>query len=135
MEHIDSFRSLESEEFFYFICSIRILDIFKVIYKIVRTHNEGAWRVCCDGYVTADSGTGVVHQAPYFGADDFRVCIDNKIITKDGVTACPVDSAGKFTQKVKDYTGQHVKDADKEIIARLKADGRLVKQARVEHFD
>ena len=95
--------------------------------------DAGAWRVCCDGYVTADSGTGVVHQAPYFGADDFRVCIDNKIITKDGVTACPVDSAGKFTAKVADFTGQHVKDADKEIIARLKADGRLVKQATVNH--
>ena len=40
---------------------------------------KGAWRVCTDNYVTADSGTGVVHQAPYFGADDFRVGIENGI--------------------------------------------------------
>lgn len=33
---------------------------------------KGAFRVLTDGYVTQDSGVGIVHQAPYFGADDFR---------------------------------------------------------------
>ena len=33
--------------------------------------DEGAFRVLCDGYVTSDSGTGVVHQAPFFGAVSF----------------------------------------------------------------
>ena len=37
----------------------------------------GAFRVVADGYVTADSGTGVVHCAPAFGEDDMRVCIAN----------------------------------------------------------
>ena len=73
---------------------------------------KGAWRICTDGYVTADSGTGVVHQAPYFGADDYRVGIENGIITKDGITACPVDNTGRFTAKVSDFTGQHVKGQD-----------------------
>ena len=94
---------------------------------------KGAWRVCTDNYVTADSGTGVVHQAPYFGADDFRVGIENGIITKDGITACPVDNTGRFTKKVADFAGLHVKEADKQIIATLKANGRLVKQATVNH--
>ena len=58
-----------------------------------------AFKICLDSYVTADSGTGVVHQAPYFGADDYRVGIDNKIITKDGKTACPVDNTGNFGWK------------------------------------
>ena len=35
-----------------------------------------------DSYVTDDSGTGIVHCAPAFGEDDFRVCIDNKILSK-----------------------------------------------------
>jgi len=35
----------------------------------------GAFRVLCDGYVRADSGTGVVHQAPAFGEDDYRIGI------------------------------------------------------------
>ena len=95
--------------------------------------NKGAWRVCTDGYVTADSGTGVVHQAPYFGADDYRVGIENGIITKDGITACPVDNTGCFTAKVSDFKGQHVKEADKNIIATLKANGRLIKQATTNH--
>lgn len=33
---------------------------------------KGAFRILCDNYVTEDSGTGVVHQAPYFGEDDYR---------------------------------------------------------------
>jgi hypothetical protein len=37
----------------------------------------GAFRVVADGYVTADSGTGVVHCAPAFGEDDMRVCLAN----------------------------------------------------------
>ena len=37
----------------------------------------GAFRVIADGYVKDDSGTGVVHQAPAFGEDDFRICIQN----------------------------------------------------------
>lgn len=92
-----------------------------------------AHKVCCDTYVTADSGTGVVHQAPYFGADDFRVGIENNIITKDGLTACPVDNSGKFTNKVPDYKGLHVKDADKEIIKTLKGKDRVIKQGQIKH--
>lgn len=92
-----------------------------------------AFRICCDDYVTADSGTGVVHQAPYFGADDFRVGISNKIITKDGLIACPVDNTGSFTSKITEFAGRHVKEADKDIIATLKANGRLVKHSQIKH--
>ena len=35
---------------------------------------KGAFRVLTDEYVTADAGTGIVHQAPAFGEDDYRVC-------------------------------------------------------------
>ena len=38
---------------------------------------KGAFRVVCDGYVTATGGTGVVHQAPAFGEDDYRVALAN----------------------------------------------------------
>ena len=34
----------------------------------------GSFRVVSDTYVTADAGTGIVHQAPFFGEDDYRVC-------------------------------------------------------------
>ena len=67
--------------------------------------------IFADDYVTDDSGTGIVHQAPGFGEDDFRVMKAN------GVTAvpCPVDMEGKFTSEVTDYAGVYVKDADKLI--------------------
>lgn len=70
----------------------------------------------CDGYVSAESGTGVVHQAPYFGEDDNRVCLNYKLITRDQQPICPVDDSGRFTAEVTHFKGLHVKEADPEII-------------------
>ena len=41
--------------------------------KAAPGSDKGAFRVVQDGYVTADAGTGIVHQAPFFGEDDYRV--------------------------------------------------------------
>lgn len=92
-----------------------------------------AHRVLCDGYVTEDSGTGVVHQAPYFGEDDYRVCLANGVIARDSEIVCPVDDTGRFVEPVHDFVGQFVKDADKNIIALLKVKGRLVQAGQVKH--
>jgi isoleucyl-tRNA synthetase len=91
-----------------------------------------AFRVISDNYVTADSGTGIVHQAPAFGEDDFRVCLKNGINDKKDV-ACPVDANGCFTDEVPDYVGQNVKEADEAICEKLKADGRLINKAKYLH--
>ncbi|CAH0587986.1 unnamed protein product [Chrysodeixis includens] len=92
-----------------------------------------AYRVLADSYVTDDSGTGIVHQAPYFGEDDFRVCLAAGVISRDQEIICPVDPSGRFMEPVKDFLGQHVKDADKNIIANLKARNRLVQLGQVKH--
>lgn len=86
--------------------------------------SEGAFTVLSDDYVSTDSGTGIVHQAPAFGEDDFRV------LKAAGIDAlvCPVDMEGKFTAEVTDFAGMHVKAADKEIIKHMKAKGTLYKQ-------
>lgn len=91
--------------------------------------NEGAFQIYADDYVSTDSGTGVVHQAPAFGEDDYRVMKNN------GATAlvCPIDFEGKFTADVSDYAGQYVKDADKDIIRRLKNEGKLYIQEVIDH--
>eukprot|EP01083_Nonionella_stella_P031113 85190_1 len=94
---------------------------------------QGAFRVLSDDYVTDDSGTGIVHQAPGFGEDDFRVCLKNGIIQKGEGVVCPVDPNGRFDESVSDYTGQNVKEADKAIIADLKSSGRLVRQQQIVH--
>lgn len=63
-----------------------------------------------DNYVNEESGTGVVHQAPYFGEDDYRVCIAHEVIARDQKEmVCPVDASGYFSQPVSDFLGQHVK--------------------------
>ena len=94
---------------------------------------SGAFHVVTDGYVTADSGTGIVHQAPYFGEDDSRVCLANKIIVTDGEIVCPIDAKGRFVEPVTDFLGQYIKDADKNIIKNLKQRGRIFKDATVNH--
>ncbi|XP_054281987.1 isoleucine--tRNA ligase, cytoplasmic [Macrosteles quadrilineatus] len=96
-------------------------------------HLKQAFRVLCDGYVTEESGTGIVHQAPYFGEDDYRVCLANGVITRDQEIICPVDESGCFTLPVTDFNGLYVKEADKEIIKKLKADDRLVNAGSVKH--
>ncbi|XP_070558772.1 isoleucine--tRNA ligase, cytoplasmic-like [Ptychodera flava] len=93
---------------------------------------QGAFQVVVDNYVTDDTGTGIVHQAPFFGADDYRVCIEHRVITKEQVI-CPVDETGCFTQEVPDFAGQYVKDADKNIMKMLKQNGRLVDQSTFKH--
>ena len=93
----------------------------------------GAFRVTIDTYVTTESGTGVVHQAPFFGEDDYRVCMAAGIISKDGELACPLDASGRFVEPVTDFNGLYVKDADKEIIKLLKSIKRLVKQETTKH--
>ncbi|XP_017686472.1 PREDICTED: isoleucine--tRNA ligase, cytoplasmic isoform X2 [Lepidothrix coronata] len=99
----------------------------------IQCKDKGAFSVVVDGYVKEEEGTGVVHQAPYFGADDYRVCMDFNIIQKDSVPVCPVDASGCFTAEVADFAGQYVKDADKNIIKALKEKGRLIHSSSFKH--
>ena len=100
-----------------------------------------AFQVCNDTYVTADSGTGIVHQAPAFGEDDMRVCLDHNIIIKGGELPCPINSDGCFIEpicnpefgSVGGKPGLNVKDADKHIIKLLRSIGRLASESVYHH--
>jgi isoleucyl-tRNA synthetase len=81
-----------------------------------------------DDFVTTDDGTGIVHMAPAYGEDDFRVCRAADIELVD-----PLDAEARFVEPVDDYLGLFCKDADKEIIKRLKAEGRLLRQDTIVH--
>ena len=91
--------------------------------------NEGAFRVTNDDYVTTDDGVGLVHIAPAYGEDDFRVC------KEAGMTAFvdPLDDACAFTDQLPEYKGRFCKDCDKDLIKWLKAEGKLVHQATIVH--
>lgn len=96
-------------------------------------HLPDAFRVVSDNYVTEEGGTGIVHQAPAFGEDDYRVCITNGIIGKGEDLPCPVDANGRFTSAVTDFVGKHVKEADDAIAATIKGLGRLVMKENYFH--
>ena len=87
-----------------------------------------AFRILPNDEVSMDDGSGIVHCAPAFGEIDFEVC------GREGIElVCPVDENGLFTSDVPDYTGQFVKDCDKDIIKRLKSSGHLFKQGSIRH--
>jgi isoleucyl-tRNA synthetase len=88
----------------------------------------GAFRVLGAAFVDTEEGTGVVHLAPGFGEDDQATCQENGI-----EVVCPVDEKGEFTAEVPDYQGLQVFDANKPIIQRLKAEGKLVRHETYEH--
>ena len=90
---------------------------------------RGAFVVVADDYVTTDEGTGLVHQAPAFGEDDYR------ILQAAGIEAfaCPVTLGGVFTDEVRDFAGQFVKDADRDIIRHLRERGALYDRDTIVH--
>ncbi len=95
-----------------------------------RAGPEGgrAFRVIHSDHVTTESGTGVVHIAPAFGEDDYYAC------QREGIGLVnPVDDDGVFTAEVGEFAGKKVKDADKDIIAVLKKDGRLYRHDTLMH--
>jgi len=87
-----------------------------------------AFQVIASDHATDEDGTGIVHMAPAFGEDDFLVCQKHNIPLVD-----PVDMEGRFTAEVSDYEGQHVKEADKAIIIRLKEEQKLLHQGTIQH--
>ncbi|AYU83945.1 isoleucyl-tRNA synthetase, putative [Leishmania donovani] len=92
-----------------------------------------AFRVISGTYVTTDAGTGIVHQAPAFGEDDYQACLDAGIFEKGGKFVCPVDENGMFTSEVTDFAGKYVKAADPEIIKALETKGHLFHKASIVH--
>ncbi len=78
--------------------------------------------------VASDEGTGLVHSAPAFGEVDFFAC------AREGIDLVnPIDHNGKFTEEVSDFAGLFVKDADKEIIRRLKGENKVFLHTQVRH--
>ncbi|EOD13546.1 hypothetical protein EMIHUDRAFT_427789 [Emiliania huxleyi CCMP1516] len=94
---------------------------------------SGAFRVITGGFVTDDSGTGIVHCAPAFGEEDYKACLEHGVIRRGEPLVCPVDADGRFSDEVPEWRGLGVKEADKHIIAHLKAQGRIIKVDVINH--
>jgi isoleucyl-tRNA synthetase len=89
---------------------------------------QGAFQVYNADFVTTEDGTGLVHTASGFGEDDYEVLRHTEV-----EPACPIDEECNFTMEVGDYQGRFVKECDKDIIHRLKEEGKLVKRDQILH--
>ena len=79
------------------------------LFEYYSDYKDRAFRVICDNYVTEEGGTGIVHQAPAFGEDDYRVCLLHGIVSKGEDLPCPVDANGRFTSDVPEFKGTYVR--------------------------
>ena len=95
-----------------------------------------AWRITSADFVTTDSGTGAVHEAPAFGEVDYELLVSEQARFESGQgpeLICPVGPNGKFTNEVPDFEGQWVKDADKALTKKLKEENKLYLLEQYEH--
>ena len=111
-------------------------------YEIVETH-PGAFfenmlashpflpktsRLVLADYVTMDSGTGCVHTAPGFGADDYQTC------KRYGIEmVVPVDDQGRHTDYAGKYAGMSTDESNPVILADMKESGMLFAQEDIVH--
>ncbi len=101
---------------------------YEPLFPFFAQHADVAFRVVAAEYVTTDSGTGIVHQAPAHGEDDFQVG------QREGLPIIrPMDLNGIFDARVGEFAGLRAKDADAKIIRRLKDEKKLVDQDTLVH--
>ena len=91
-----------------------------------------------DNYVTNESGTGIVHIAPLFGADDFRVCMENKIINTDASNLPDfLDSEANISKEILfddiNLKGRLILDISELVIDNLKVRGNYFKKESIVH--
>ena len=111
-------------------------------YKILETHPGSFFenmeanhpfldktsRLVTAEYVTMDSGTGCVHTAPGFGADDYETCKRYKI-----EMVVPVDDRGRHTDYAGKYAGMKTEESNPVILADMKESGALFASEDIVH--
>jgi isoleucyl-tRNA synthetase len=90
--------------------------------------DKKTWYVITADFVTTDDGTGIVHIAPAFGEDDYKVGQKYDLSVLQ-----PVDKSGRFTEEITDFKHQFVKDADPQIIENLKQRSLLYRVETYKH--
>jgi len=80
----------------------------------------GAWTVVAEEFVSAEEGTGIVHMAPAFGADDYAAGARHDLPMLN-----PLDEAGRFTPEIPLVGGMFAKDADPVLVEELQRRGML----------
>lgn len=108
---------------------------YEPLFKYFVKDFSDCFQVIGADYVEAGEGTGLVHQAPAFGQEDYDAAVAAGFIHSKRLPPCPVDDKGQFTDEVPEYAGQHVKIADKAILKDLRSTGRLIIESHTMHTD
>ena len=101
-----------------------------------RPLTTGLSPILLGDFVTLDQGTGCVHIAPGHGQEDYVLVLSHNASATPGERLeilAPVDHAGRFTDAVKEFAGQHVFKANPAIVETLKASGRLLGHGSITH--
>ena len=121
-------------------------------YVLPYQNPENAFRVIAGDFVTTEDGTGIVHTAPTFGADDAMVAkkatpeVPPMLVLDDNGNPVPlVNLQGKFTEHMKEYAGKYVKNEyyvdepaperslDVEIAIQLKEENKAFHVEKYRH--
>lgn len=142
---IPSFEKMESLELkkipFKIIGEIFGRDLEGIRYEqllpFIQPKDGDSFKVVIGDFVSTEDGTGIVHLAPSFGADDFRMA---KKYELGSLTL--VDKEGKFTEEMGEFAGRYVKnykddpnwkDIDVDIAVKLKKENKAFKIEKYEH--
>ena len=158
IEAIQQYNKEEKKIPYLVLASFKGTDLIGATYEQLMTgvlpceHPENAFRVIGGDFVTTEDGTGIVHTAPTFGADDALVAKQAApevppmlVLDADGNKVPLVDLQGKFRPEVSGLAGKYVKNeyypegeapersADVEIAIRLKEENRAFKVEKYVH--
>ncbi len=123
---------------------------YEPLFDYAQPEDGDSWYVVAGDFVSTEDGTGIVHIAPSFGADDMRMA------RKYGLgTLTLVDKQGRFTAEVRDFAGEYVKEdylteeekhaekirlgterylsVDERIVIKLKKEGKLLNSQKYAH--
>ncbi|GAB4267234.1 MAG: isoleucine--tRNA ligase [Candidatus Rifleibacteriota bacterium] len=100
---------------------------YEQLFKYVKPEKKAHYVILGD-FVSTEDGSGIVHIAPAFGEDDYRVGKENDLPVMQ-----PVGLDGKFKDEIEPWKGMFVKKADPDIIKNLKESGKLFYATRLKH--
>jgi len=107
-------------------CDLEGLD-YEPLFNYLHPEKK-CWYVTSGSFVSTEDGTGIVHIAPAFGADDYEIAKKYDLPMLQ-----PVARNGCFTAEVSEYDGMFFKDTDPLIIRQLREAGKLYRKETITH--
>ena len=101
-------------------------------YYEAKMKPKGCFKVLCGSFVTSDSGTGIVHTAPAFGDEDYKICVKAGVIEPSD-PCISINENGFYLPEITHFAGKYIKDAEKDVIKHLQSAHRVLKLGSEVH--